>query len=277
LYYGIYRWSRPRQLTTVELAGFRLLVDPADRGVASFLLTVGTYEPLAVSVFSLLAAEGDCVVDVGAHIAHIGYYTVIAAKTVGPQGRVIAIEPNPNNFSLLQRNIALNEFDARATAVPCAVSAEAGRSRLYLSDVNHGDHRLDMIEGGSRRSIEVPVERLDDVVPPGARVAVVKMDIQGAELGALKGMQRVLAENPDLALLTEFWPNGMRGLGHEPVQLLDALQAYEFALFQIDESAQRLVQVSDRELRKYCSFQHQLNLLAVRGQSRARVERHMCK
>ena len=73
--------------------------------------------------------------------ANIGYFTVLSAALVGKEGRVYAFEPEPANFALLQHNLELNGVQQRVTACEAALSDRRGRSRLYLSDDNLGDHQ----------------------------------------------------------------------------------------------------------------------------------------
>ena len=212
-YYRVYSWSRPRQLTEITVLGNRLWIDPQDQGVASFLLTRGCYEPYEASLVQRLLRPGDCFVDVG---ANVGYYTVIAARAVGAAGRVFAFEPDPHNFLLLQRNVSVNNFDGRVTAVRCAIGAESGSCQLFLNEDNLGDHRI--VGGGDefRGVIEVPLRTLDEAIDLNIPLSLIKMDIQGAELLALAGMQQLLKSNGDVIIFTEFWPAGIRLYGHEP-------------------------------------------------------------
>jgi precorrin-6B methylase 2 len=80
------------------------------------------YEPMTTLAFHTLVQPGDRVVDVG---AHVGYFTLLAARLCGPNGRVFAFEPHPDNFRLLERNIRENGAE-NVTAVRKAVADRAG-------------------------------------------------------------------------------------------------------------------------------------------------------
>ena len=88
-------------------------------------------------------------------------------------------------------------------------------------------------EEASRRTVPIDIIALDDYFKPGQRVDLIKMDIQGYELHALRGASRVLADNSDLKLLIEFWPYGLKQAGANWVELIDALRAENMAVFRV--------------------------------------------
>ena len=165
-----------------------------------------------------ILSAGDVVVDAG---ANIGIYSQFLARRVGATGIVHSFEPSPENFKRLQsatRNLA------NVRLSQAAVGEFSGRAVLYLSDKLNVDHRTYTTEGDSRRTVSIDIMALDDYFKPGQRVDLVKMDIQGYELHALRGANRILADNPDLKLLLEFWPYGLKQAGVNWVELLDTLQ-----------------------------------------------------
>ena len=262
IYYRVYAWCRPRELTEIAVLGHRLWLDPSDRGVASFLLTRGCYEPFQVSVVQRLLAPGDCFLDLG---ANLGYYTVIAAQAVGAQGRVVAFEPDPQNLQLLQRNVEVNSYRNRVMIQPCAIGAESGTCQLFQSVDNLGDHQILARGNDQRQAIDVPLRTLDQVIEPGTTVDLIKMDIQGAEFLAWAGMSRLLSSHPNLALLIEFWPEGIRRCGHEPAELVNAIYEQQFVAYLIDEQRERLLPISQQDLLRRCQATRQCNLVLARG------------
>ncbi len=107
-----------------------------------------------------------------------------------------------------------------------AVGEYTGKSTLYLSDKLNVDHRSYITEGDSRDSVPIDNVALDDYFKPGQRVDLIKMDIQGYEVHALRGAQRVVQENPDINLLLEFWPSGLEQAGVRWEELIEMLQGF---------------------------------------------------
>jgi FkbM family methyltransferase len=226
---------------TVSVLGHRMHLDAIDRAELSIN---GIYEPLTTDLVRAEIKPGDVVLDIG---ANIGYYTLIFAKCVGPTGHVFAYEPEPGNFSLLRENVSTNGY-RNVTLCQTAVSDRAGHNRLYLDEANAGDCRL-YDSGDGRRAVGVETVRLDDCLAafPG-KIGFVKMDIQGAEPAALRGMQSLLHAHRPLGLVVEFWPYGIRLFGSNPGDLLRMLTRNGFALWNLDERRGRILPTCVSEL-----------------------------
>ena len=151
--------------------------------------------------------QGAVVVDVG---ANIGIYSDFLSRCVGPTGLVHSFEPSADNFERL--SAATRELlNVRLTQA--VVGERSGQCKLYISDKLNVDHRAYKADGDSRRAVPIQMVALDDYFKSGQRVDLVKMDIQGYELHALRGAQRVLQENSEINLLLEFWPAGLEQAG----------------------------------------------------------------
>jgi FkbM family methyltransferase len=161
---------------------------------------------------------GAVVVDAG---ANIGIYSEFLARCVGPTGAVHSFEPSPDNFERLR---AASRKLPNVRLSQAAVGEQSGNSELYLSDKLNVDHRAYVADGDSRRTVPIEMVALDDYFEPSERVDLIKMDIQGYELHALRGANRVLQDNQDLKLLIEFWPYGLKQAGVSWVDLIAALE-----------------------------------------------------
>lgn len=172
--------------------GGTVLADPT-RAIGRSIFTTGVYD-LAVSEAILrLAGRGDTVVDAG---ANVGYMTALAA-VAAKGGRVLSFEPHPSLFTVLEQNATAAKRIPGTAAVrlyPAAVGDRAGESSLIIPpefDVNDGIGSLAATATG--RAIPVQVTTLDEAIGRD-RIAVLKIDVEGFELQALRGADRAIAD-----------------------------------------------------------------------------------
>lgn len=239
--------------------GHGMYLDSYDSAKLSFNVI---YEHLVTECVKKEINPDDVVLDIG---AHIGYYTLIFAKLVGPHGKVFAFEPEPENFALLESNVRVNGYH-NVTLIRKAVSDGTRKVRLCLSEGNSGDNRIyDSLDG--RRSVEVEALSLDGYFTGyQGRIDFIKMDIQGAEPAALRGMVGLLTKNTEVKLITEFWPLGLKLSGVEPEAYLRLLVDRGFTLNNIDEQQNKIVPTSIPELLTQYTPErsNQTNLLCMR-------------
>jgi len=167
---------------------------------------------------------GAVAVDVG---ANIGIYSQFLSRCVGPTGLVHSFEPSPDNF---RRLTAATRHLSNVRLIQAAVGERSGECTLYISDKLNVDHRAYKADGDSRRAVSTEMVALDDYFESGQRVDLIKMDIQGYELHALRGAQRVLQENRGINLLLEFWPAGLEQAGVSWEELVEKLQGLNMNL-----------------------------------------------
>jgi FkbM family methyltransferase len=238
-----------------EVQGHKMFLDHKD---SLYLSLNGVFEPFATKCVKKIIKKGDVVLDIG---ANIGYYTLIFAKLVGNSGKVFAFEPEPKNFALLVKNIEINGYK-NIICVKKAVSDENGTIKLYLSESNMGDHRI-YNSHDSRKAVKIETVRLDDYFKDyKGRIDFIKMDIQGGELKAIKGMDYFLRKNGCRKMLTEFWPNGIKNSGSNPQQYINLLLKYGFDIYKVNEEKEKLELANIPELLK--SKENDQNLLCVK-------------
>ena len=142
-------------------------------------------------VYSL--RRGYVVIDVG---AHVGVFSVMAARVIGEDGVVLAIEPEPKNLKFLQENIVTNGVERTVRILRGAAGREKGKGKLYLSEhsTQHSFYTRSHVGEYMKDFIEVNVDSLDDIVINlGIRkVDFIKIDVQGWELEVLNGMTGIL-------------------------------------------------------------------------------------
>jgi FkbM family methyltransferase len=216
----------------VEIDGFRLHGDHIGQLYYVRELLESDREATFIALLKSSIGDGMTTVEAG---AHIGYVTLQAARAVGPRGRVLAFEANPRVIPLIEQNLTVNGLHEQVTVVPLALADAPGRHAFFLS--GGGDtSSLHEPEGASER-IEVTTTALDDWLDPTAHVDVVKLDIEGGEVAALRGMRETLARaGPGLVVFAECNPSMLERAGTSTRDLFETLQANGLNLRWIDES-----------------------------------------
>lgn len=181
---------------TVQVLGHgpstRLLLDSATidpAGAQALAVMTGWHETQVQEALMRSAAGGDAVWDVG---ANIGFISLVAARIVGPEGRVVAIEPDPACARAVRRNASLNHM-GQIHVVEVAAGAGSGETELIVTDDRLWS-RLATVGEHEREAQRLPVAVLALDELEGRPPAVVKIDVEGAELDVIAGMRRTLRE-----------------------------------------------------------------------------------
>lgn len=267
LYKFLYQALLPQErVILVPVQEQKMYVDIGDMGdLTPALVSTGIYHKQMTEVVKSIITRGMVCLDIG---AMIGYFTLIMARLVGEEGKIFAFEPEPHNFDLLVRNIAVNGF-GNVTAVPKAISNKNEKAKLFLDRVNLGSHSL--VRPGQnthtlgRDIIEVEAQTLESFFRDyNGKIDFVKMDVEGAELAVLEGMENIINKNKDLVIITEFLPHALRRSGSPPEEFLNRLLQYGFKLYDINEKKQSLHPVDVVSLLKKYPPGEFTNLLAKR-------------
>jgi FkbM family methyltransferase len=203
--------------------------------------------------------RGAVTVDVG---ANIGIYSEFLSRCVERTGLVHSFEPSPENFRLLS---TATRHLSNVRLTQAAVGERSGKCKLYISDKLNVDHRAYKANGDSRRAVPIQMVALDDYFKPEQRVDLIKMDIQGYELHALRGAQRLLQENSEIRLLVEFWPAGLEQAGVSWEGLVGMLQGLNMDLTLVRTSG--LVPFDASKVRTDVSWYVNLFAHRARGQT----------
>ena len=215
------------------IQGHQMFLAPKG-GYPSPDMVVDRYEQATTKLFRQLIQPGMVVVDVG---ANVGYFTLLAAELAGSGGTVYAFEPEPNNYALLKNNIQLNSY-SNIQPIETAVSNECGSTQLYLSAMDNGSHS---IYGTAARGVTgthlVATTTLDAFLKGEGwpKVDLVKIDVEGAEIRVLDGMERLCERSPDFKLIIEYCPVLINATGAKPSDLLDKLASMNLKVRFVDE------------------------------------------
>ena len=250
----------------IELQGFKMYIDmdeprPAIRRAFQAYILNRVHEPITTVLFKRVVKRGAVVVDAG---ANVGYFSLLAATLVGPTGKVISFEPEPSNFAYLKKNIELNKFD-NVVPVQKAVSDTSGTTNLFICSYDSGHHTINRADGIAaiaygrsfeERSVSIETTRLDDALRSlgVTKVDVIKVDIEGAEALAIKGMQSLFAQ-PDLTVFIEYFPLLIEKMGTNPDSFVDSLlNDYGFIAYVIcsdydaSPGSENLIEVKERRI-----------------------------
>jgi FkbM family methyltransferase len=243
----------------INIYGLSMYCRSLDRLLAFLLWKYSALENFQTELISNTVKKKMIVLDIG---ANLGYYTLILAKLVGRQGKVYAFEPDPENFRLLSKNIKENKFN-NIVAVQKAVADKSGKMNFYLSDAHKGNHALYPEPG--RHKIEVEVVDIDSFCGQKIKPDFIKMDIEGAEMLALKGMKQTVQKNNKLIIVTEFFPLLMKKCGQSPKQFLDLLVNWKFKIQNINEELQKIDTIDNIVLLKKFIKSGYTNLLLIKN------------
>ena len=231
----------------VDLEFGALYLPVEDEVVLPALRDEGTWEPGETLIVRDRLEPGMTFVDVG---AHVGYFTCLAARAVGPRGLVLAFEPHPRNYELLLANVWANGL-LNVACFPWAVADGNGFEQLYVSAANTGDHRLFGGEG-RQESITVRTVALDNVNAIRPPVDFVKVDVQGGEDRVVRGMRTLLEASPGATLLVEYWPHGIRLRGEDERTILGFYRELGYRRQVQNPYELGLSELNDDEILEYC-------------------------
>jgi FkbM family methyltransferase len=214
------RWDLTRDVHGVELTM-----------PGSFLnFYTDNFEPSTLQWLRENLRPGMIVADVG---AHIGFVTVFMARLVGSGGRVYAFEPTSDSLAYLNRNVSQNGVQ-NVIIIPAAAGETADTRTLYLSGVSDTNSLYQRHLGRTVGTLQVEQVRLDDVV---SAPDLVKIDVEGAEIEVLKGMNRILDQGKRPILLVEWSPACQVGAARSPDDLITTLRSLGYELKVLGDSA----------------------------------------
>ena len=226
------------------LSRYKLLLDTRDRGFAAHVLLDGYWEMWLTIFMCRHIQPGMVVIDVG---ANFGYYTVLMADLVGPEGHVFAVEPNPVVAALLRQSVTLNGFRSRTSIVEAAAGASnAGPVLLYSPNgefknacIVASPNQVNVSDGTLYQVRQVTI---DEIVSASPRVDFLKIDAEGAEESIVEGMYQCL-KNHRPSLIFEF--NAARY--KSPKDLLKRLLSIYKIVSYLDFNS-NLIQTTEAEL-----------------------------
>lgn len=201
------------------LGRYKMFVDTRDVGISSHLMLDGFWEMWVTEAMMRVVRRGSTVIDVG---ANLGYFSLLLADLTGPEGKMLAFEPNPELAGRARKSIEVNGFSPFSALHECALGAAEGAASIQV-DVN---------QPGGGRTIEgagIPVRRLDSF-PEAINAEFIKIDVEGYEQQVWRGMTGILANGQPLTVFMEFTV----GRYADPVGFLGEIMGEGFTLEIVD-------------------------------------------
>ncbi len=221
------RLAPPERFVTACLdPGFKMKLDLHDPEQLKVYFYGHYHERYEARLVQRLLDPGEVFWDVG---ANVGYFSLVAAVALANRGQVVALEPGQNAATRLRENIALNPY-SNIKVYQLAASDTAGEARLYLApDLADSSASLFMpgqSQGGYETCRTVPLDRLlREEALPGPQL--LKMDVEGAELAALKGAAALL-DNFSPLLLIEMEEKNLRAAGASKAAIQQFLSGFGY-------------------------------------------------
>lgn len=202
--------------------------------------------------------DGDVALDLG---AFIGYYTILFANKVGSKGKVFAFEAAPNNFAVLSKNVKeynkkqrfpckaythphLEIYDSNIHIEQCAVTNEHHSSiNVFECESNSGMDRIYPSRYcNSQKNKSVRTIKLDKYFSSNVKIDLIKMDLEGSELGALEGMTELLHQNKkNIKIFLEFCPTSIEEYGRQPKEVFEYLYSQGLNIYHLDRKSKQVI------------------------------------
>lgn len=223
----------PTEVVASLKSGVRLHLDVSER-FQSWIYWTGEHDEETIARMVSAVPADATVFDVG---AHIGTYVTQIGHRLGAGCRLVAVEPRPPNLARLRENLRLNGLESRTAIVAAAVGDRPGQAWMQSLPGRRELTSDAAISAEDDGSVPVPVRTLDEIADQvgATQCDLIKLDVQGCELAALRGARRLLeAHRPVLNL--EFSGYWMSRFGWSPHDLLELVAPFGYGLYREDGS-----------------------------------------
>ncbi|MBN1353346.1 MAG: FkbM family methyltransferase [Candidatus Omnitrophica bacterium] len=244
LYSKAYWFFNPTKALRYRFSeGGYLLIEPGRFSTLCVWPAIEHYEPDVQACLRRILGPGKVFVDCG---ANIGFFSALAAGLVGEKGRVIAIEANPEESELLERNLRINGLEP---GLHCALTSEPGEVDFlipYRKNIYSSLRITKYFDKSLFNSVKVEGRRLDDVIKERALAGVdlVKIDLEGAELEVLQSSPYLLGELRPV-IITEYGTLTWPPFGATPENLMALANRFRYAIRLFDTEKQKLTTITE--------------------------------
>ena len=222
-----YQKFLPTNLIKKRIFDFRMFLNPIDRGISRTLILFGVRELDHKKILELVLKKNMKVFDLG---ANIGYYVLMESSIVGKNGKIIAIEPVPENMKLLKKNLELNKNNI-TTTMQVGISNLTEEKNFLLSEHSNLGHIIDDKHSKNyknKKKIKIQTISLNKLIKKTLFPDFIRMDVEGYEEYILKDLHT--SDNSwNIALLRYFNPVGAHKsglIGEDPNDIPNNLMPY---------------------------------------------------
>lgn len=222
-----------------------------DEWIQQQIYFLGCFDPVGIRFIKNQLYEGEIFIDIG---ANVGAYSLIASRLVGKSGKVIAFEPASKSFLRLLKNISLNGIGniipERLAVIDKSTQADlyiSGSQNMGMSSIYHHDSETGITEKVEAISIDDYIEKKGI-----SRISLIKIDIEGSEFLALKGMQKVLTSMRP-KILVELKEETLKSSGYTEKDVISHFEKVGYSRFIIDEKGNISNDLS-RQMKDYYNY-----------------------
>lgn len=244
-YYRLTIKSKGKVILT-EYEDIKIYVPTDDEIIGTSIILTGLWEKYVTNLFKKFIKPGMNVMDIG---ASYGYFSLISAKLVGPEGNVFAFEPEPSQYDLLVQSMNLNDFN-NIKPFKIALSNKSGKSIAYL-----------------RKNIPEEVETitLDEFYNSKIldhKIDFVKIDVDGSE-GSIIEKSDVFLTNNNPRIILEFWPLGIKHMNGDPFKTISKFISYNYTIKLIDEHNHSIKSMDEKDIQRMCKDKSDVYMLLL--------------
>lgn len=202
-------------------------LDLKEENILKQLAMDGIREKAATKIMQEFVEPNDVLLEAG---ANIGYYVLLEASLLGGEGKIYAVEPEPNNISMLKRNVALNKLNKLVQINHMAFSDKKGKLPLYLTrEANL--HSFIKPRHENYKTVLIKMDSIDKFIEKRRNINFIRMDIEGYECKVIDGMKKFLKKKGPLKLFIELHPH-LVSKG-DMVKLLTTLKKSGFEIYKL--------------------------------------------
>ena len=227
----------PAAIRTASTDFGSLLSVRLDEHIFRHIYFHGEYDPETSRLLQKLVEPGQVWLDVG---GNVGFFTILLSKGVGQTGRVYVFEPNPPMVERIQASLALNKA-TNVELIPHAVSNESNKDIIFYVPVGdgHNSGRASAVKfedlSSTVKEVKVSTINLDDYLEKSSvKPDFMKIDIEGFEINAFRGMERTMRKNPPKLIISEL--NQLPGVLATPIEIISYLSGFDFVPYIIGDT-----------------------------------------